>query len=526
MNLAFVVSACVAVLQIGIGVLLLPVSRAPGWGGARAFALIAFSAAGYSITNIAASYPPLPDALRMFAGQTSYLVAALFVSAWLVSAYGGEGGEGERARRLPRWTQGLVGLTLLAGLLAFAARHWCFTGEFTDLQVAWAGVRYRFATPSPLGEVASYIFLTGVLATSVAYCRPRGKEQRVSVAYVAGFSVFFLASVVEVLVTNGVIEFPFIADLGFLAVVLSMAVETAQRFIGDARRLSLASTYLTEEIDRRTEERDDAQRAWIEAERQAALGRLAAGVGHEINNPLAYLRLNVELMGEWGREHGAPEELMESVDSALDGADRIRGVVDALRAYSRPTTGTLVPVAPDMFVQAALRVTTHKLRALAEVRTSIERAPEVLGDEGRMVQVMVNLLLNAAQAHPDRPEGAKGIVGLRVGTTSDGKALIEVRDNGPGISREEVRRLTQPYFTTRFEAGGAGLGLFLARGVVEQLGGWLEIESAPGEGTLVRILLPPAHVAPSSALEAVRGRSLTAPGGVRVSSARVAAVGR
>jgi signal transduction histidine kinase len=420
----------------------------------------------------------------------------------------------------------LVGLTLLAGVLAVSTRRWFFTGHFTELEVAWAGVRYRFATPSAIGELASYIFLAGILATSVAICRPRGEAKRVSVAYVVGFSVFFVASLVEVLVTNGVIEFPLIADLGFLAVVLSMAVETAERFIDDARRLSVASTYLTEEIDRRTEERDDAQRAWIEAERPAALGRLAAGVGHEINNPLAYLRLNVELMGEWGREHGAPAELMESVDSALDGADRIRGVVDALRAYSRSTTGMLVPVSPEMFVQDALRVTTHKLRAVADVRTLIERAPEVLGDEGRLVQVMVNLLLNAAQATPDRPEGSKGVVDLHVGTASDGKAVIEVRDDGPGISRDEVRRLTQPYFTTRFEAGGAGLGLFLARGVVEQLGGLLEIESAVGEGTLVRIVLPPAQVAPASALEEVRGRSLTAPGGIRVSSARVAAVGR
>jgi len=524
-NVAFVVSACVAVLQLGIGVLLVPVSRAPGWRGAWAFALIAFSGAGYSATNLVASYWPLSDSAQLLGAQTSYLAATVFVSAWLVSAFGGESAS---VRQLPRWCQAFVVALLTAGLMSFLARSWFFTGQFTEVAVGWAGVRYRFPEPALLGELVSYLCLAGVAVTCVAYCSPRGQPKRVNVTYVVGFSILLVTTVIDVLVTIGALDFLFTADLGFLAVVLSMLAVTAERFIDDARRLSVASTYLTEEIDRRTEERDEAQRAWIEAEHQAALGRLAAGVGHEINNPLAYLRLNLELMQVWGRDHGSPEELLESVEGALDGADRIRGVVDALRAYSRPATGNLLPISPEHFTQAALRVTSHKLRGLAEVRTHLGRAPEILGDEGRLVQAMVNLLLNAAHASPDRAPEEKGVVDLLVGTAPGGRALIEVRDNGPGMSREEIRRLTQPYFTTRFEAGGAGLGLFLARGVVEQMGGVFEVESAVGEGTLVRILLPPAHPEPASALEGIAGRvrSLTAPGGIRVSSARVAAIGR
>lgn len=525
MNAAFVISACVAVLQIGIGALLFTVSLAPGWRGVRAFALVAFSAAAYSATNLAASYWPLADSVRLLAGQLSYLVAGIFVSACLVSAYGGESAS---VRSVPRWCKVLVAILLAGGLLAFVARRWFFTGTYTDVLVRWSAVHYRFPTPTPLGELVSYLFLAGLLATCAEYCRPRGPSNRVSLAYVIGFSIFFIAALVETLVSVGILDFLFVADLGFLAVVVAMAIVTAGQFIDDARRLSVASTYLTEEIDRRTEERDEAQRAWIEAERQAALGRLAAGVGHEINNPLAYLRLNLELMQVWGREHESPDELMESIEGALDGADRIRGVVDALRAYSRPATGTLLPISPEHFTQAALRVTSHKLRGLAEVRTRIERTPEVLGDEGRLVQAMVNLLLNAAQARPERASEGRGVVDVLVGTAPDGRALIEVRDDGSGLSREEIRRLTQPYFNTRFEGGGAGLGLFLARGVVEQMGGLLEVESVVGEGTLVRVLLPPVQAEPASALEGMAGRvrSLTAPGGIRVSSARVAAIGR
>ncbi|MEP7381400.1 MAG: HAMP domain-containing sensor histidine kinase [Gemmatimonadota bacterium] len=523
MNAAFVLSACVAVLHAGIGALLLPVSRAPGWRGARMSAVIAFSAAAYGAASLATAYAPLDDSVRMLASQFSYVAAAIFVSAWLVSAYGGDSAS---VRRLPRWVKGLAALTMFGGALAMVLRPWFFSGSFSDVEVAWAGVRYRFATPSVLGSLTTFLFLTGVLVASIAFCRPRGEGKRATVGYRIGFSIFFLASLIEVLVANGLLNFLFIADLGFLAVVTPLAAQTTRRFMDDARRLSVASTYLTEEIERRTEERDEAQQAWIEAERQAALGRLAAGVGHEINNPLAYLRLNVELMGVWGREHGSPEELMESVEGALDGADRIRGVVDALRAYSRPHSGALVPIAPELFTQAALKVTAHKLRDVAEVHTAIDSAPEVLGDEGRLVQVMVNLLLNAAQSHRERVPGANSRIGVRVGTTIDGKAMIEVSDNGPGISREDLRRLTQPYFSARFEGGGMGLGLFLARGVVEQLGGLLEIESEVGTGTLVRILLPAAEETPASALEPVLPRSGAVPVGSRVLVARGVAVGR
>ena len=119
------------------------------------------------------------------------------------------------------------------------------------------------------------------------------------------------------------------------------------------------SSYLSQEVDYRTQQRDEAQGALVEAERHAALGRLAAGVGHEINNPLTYLRLNVELIGEWADANSPCEELRESVESALDGADRIRRVVDALRAYSLADTGERRAMAPEDFVHSALRMSFH-----------------------------------------------------------------------------------------------------------------------------------------------------------------------
>lgn len=525
MNLAVLLSACVAVLQLGMGVLLLAVSRAPGWRQARVFAAIAMSAAMYSVGNIGASYDPMSDQWRRLLAVMSYVMAGVFVAAWLTYAYGGRDG---RVRAMPRWARALMIATLASA--AFCATGLQLrSGTFTDIVVEWAGLHYRFPTPNAAGQGITLLYLAGVLCVCGTFLQ-RKDGRRVHREYLFGFSVFLCATLIEVLITNGVIEFFFVADIGFIAVVIPMAAETVRRFIDDSRRLASLSTHLTEEVELRTQERDEVHHAWLEAERQASVGRLAAGVGHEINNPLAYLRLNIELIGEWGREHNAPPDLMESVESALDGADRIRRVVDALRAYSRQGTGQVAPVSTEAVTQAAIRVATHQLRG-AELDTVIDEAPAVMGEEAKLVQVVVNLLLNAAQAIAEGNTGRKGVITVRVGT-HEGHALIAVGDNGPGISREDLRRLTQPYFTTRANAGAMGLGLFLARGVVEQHGGSLEIESEVGTGTRVRVLLPSASDAsssrlptPSSALEPLGGRYGTPRSVVSTTPARGAAVG-
>ncbi|HEX4933688.1 MAG TPA: HAMP domain-containing sensor histidine kinase, partial [Gemmatimonadaceae bacterium] len=439
----------------------------------------------------------------------SYVAAGVFVAGWLLYAYGARRGT---LRQTPRWARAMV-VVALAGAALSATTLQLAPDAWVDVTVDWASLHYRFPAPNALGSAITCFYLVAIGCVCLPFLRERpGDERRWE--YLVGFSVFLAATVVEVLVTNGVIRFPFIADIGFIAVVIPMAAETVRRFIEDARRLSGLSTHLTEEIEIRTQERDEAHHAWIEAERQAAVGRLAAGVGHEINNPLAYLRLNLELIGEWGREHSAPSELMESVDGALDGADRIRRVVDALRASSRPGSGVHVPLALDGVTQAALRMAAHQLRGIT-LEVDPGDGATVTGDETRLVQAIVNLLLNAAQGVRQRT--AAGVVGgepprirVCVGNDREGRAVLEVADNGAGIAREDLRRLMQPYFSTRGGAGGIGFGLFLARGVFEQHGGTIEVESEPSVGTRVRVLLPAAGERPASVLESVQGASATA----------------
>ncbi|MCC6929705.1 MAG: HAMP domain-containing histidine kinase [Gemmatimonadaceae bacterium] len=512
MNAAVLLSACVAILQLAMAVLFIAVARAPGWRQARTFALIATSAAAYSAGNIGASWHPMADPIRRVLATVSYVAAGIFAAGWLVFAFGGSDG---RVREMPRWARALA-LASLGGAAISITTLQLSSDTWVDITVDWATLHYRFPAPNPLGSAITYVYLFVVVCVCMDLWRPRPAGER-TWEYRVGFSIFFLATAVEVLITNGVLRFFFVADVGFLAVVIPMAAATVRRFIADARRLSSLSTQLTMEVELRTQERDEAHHAWIEAERQASLGRLAAGVGHEINNPLAYLRLNLELMGEWGRDHAAPTELLESVESALDGADRIRRVVDALRASTRPGAGVFSPVSLEEVTQSALRVAAHQLRGVA-IDVDLSDAPTVLGDEPRLVQAMVNLLLNASQSvrqrwtNADESQAAPRIR-VQVATDREGRAALTVADNGAGISREELRRLMQPYFSTRGGAEGIGFGLFLARGVFEQHGGVVDVESNPGTGTQVRVRLPSALERQASALQPLQPLAASVGGG-------------
>lgn len=496
MSLPLLISACVAVLLAGLGVLLFAVARAPGWHNVRVFAAITLSASVYCAGHVTATWFPLSDEVRVVGAQLSVLSASLFSAGWLLRAHG------DRTRSLlvvPAWVRAWAVTLVTSGVIALVYPALYLDGTFTELTVEWARARYRFATVTPVGSAVGLFYLASIGVACARLLSRRHASGLLRWEQAASCAVFFAACTVELLVSMRLVAFPFVADLGFLALVLPMAAETVRRFIEAMRTLSESQRQLAQEVELRTHERDEAHSAWLEAERSAALGRLAAGVGHEINNPLAYLRLNLELLEEWGRTHAAPPDFRESVDSALDGADRIRRVIDALRAYARPATGRLTPVAAESVAQAAVGITAHQLRHVGAVHLHVQPAPTVLGEEGKLVQVVTNLLCNAGQAIAEGGTHRPGEIHVRVETAGDGRAVIEVRDNGPGISRDDLRRLTQPYFTTRAGAGAMGLGLFLARGVVEQHGGTLEIESALGVGTRVRVLLPPAGAPPSIA---------------------------
>jgi two-component system cell cycle sensor histidine kinase/response regulator CckA len=240
-----------------------------------------------------------------------------------------------------------------------------------------------------------------------------------------------------------------------------------------------------------------------QAERMAALGTLAAGVVHEINNPLTYVLLHINqairmmpTLGK-GADASRTQRVTELLTSALEGAERIREITRGIRTFSRVDDRPQDALDVREPLSAAIALVDHDLRHRARL-TRIDRGvPYVLADEGRLAQVFLNLLTNAVQA---LPEGAADAHHIRVTTFTDdeGRAVVEVSDTGSGIEAHNLPHIFEPFFTTKAVGDGTGLGLSISHGIVRSLGGEMQVESALGEGTTFRVILPPATRAPTS----------------------------
>ncbi len=253
-------------------------------------------------------------------------------------------------------------------------------------------------------------------------------------------------------------------------------------------------------VQRDVSERLRMQERLVKSERLASLGTLAAGVGHEISNPLTYIISNLELVhrelgaleaqGDVAHIHDRLVALHRKVTDASYGAKRVREIIRDLRSLTAThEKRDLVDLAA--VVERAIRLTDHELRERAVLECAIGPVPPVLGSEGALVQVVVNLLMNAAQAIPagDREHHT---IGISAATVEGGRAQLEVSDSGVGIPPEAVSRIFDPFFTTKEVGAGIGLGLSISHRIVTGLGGDIDVVSEPGRGSRFRIVLPPA----------------------------------
>jgi C4-dicarboxylate-specific signal transduction histidine kinase len=235
------------------------------------------------------------------------------------------------------------------------------------------------------------------------------------------------------------------------------------------------------------------------ADRLATVGRLAAGVGHEINNPLAYMLGNLRfIQDELSRMEGAPtaedrQELLAAVQETRDGAERVRLIVQDLKVLSRPDDVATAAVELSQVVRSAGKMAAHEVLPRARFVEDCEAAPPVRGNEARLGQVLLNLLINAAHAiEPGQVE--RNEIRVTAREREPGRVTLEVSDTGCGIPPENLSRIFEPFFTTKEVGVGTGLGLWVCHGIVTSLGGELTVESTVGRGTTFRITLPIAEV--------------------------------
>ena len=281
------------------------------------------------------------------------------------------------------------------------------------------------------------------------------------------------------------------------------------------RQVALRTADLTREIAERRHAEEELrlnQQQLLQADKMAALGVLVSGVAHEINNPTGLILLEVpnlkryntdasKVLDRYYRDNGEftcgglpysrmREEVPRSLEKIMESGKRIKRIVDDLKEFARggdSTTSETVDL--NAVTQASVRLVEPSLRKAAArfSATYDEDLPRIRGNAQRIEQVLVNLILNACQA---LPESGGGIALTTGHDTVRGTVIFRLVDEGSGILPEHLARLTDPFFTTKRDQGGTGLGLSVSAGIVKEQGGTLEFASPPDGGTAVTLTLP------------------------------------
>ncbi len=227
------------------------------------------------------------------------------------------------------------------------------------------------------------------------------------------------------------------------------------------------------------------------ADRLASMGRLAAGVAHEINNPLAHLIASLDLLArDLGASHAARRTgVDELLDDARHSADRVRRIVRDLKSLTRPDEETLEAVEVEEILDSAIKVAGHELRHRAEVVREYGPTPRLWCNAARLGQLFLNLLVNAAQAIPVGASRANRVT-VRLRSPDPQSIQVEIEDTGAGIAAEHLPQLFEPFFTTKGVGEGTGIGLAICQRIVSDLDGEIRVTSAPGRGSTFTVDLP------------------------------------
>jgi PAS domain S-box-containing protein len=269
-------------------------------------------------------------------------------------------------------------------------------------------------------------------------------------------------------------------------------------------------------------ERKAMHEKMVQADRLAAVGTLAAGIAHEINNPLAYVLLGIQyLERELPKVLLHPErmnDMLARLSEVRTGAERVGGIVSGLKMFARADEAERGPVDLRDVVDAAIKIADNEIRHRARLVRTYEDNVLVQGNAARLEQVFLNLLVNAAHAVEGR-QPASGEIKVHLRSPSADRVIAEVSDNGAGVAEDVLPRVFDPFFTTKPVGVGTGLGLPICRSIVEGFGGTITMHSELGRGTTVRVSLPAQvdsdlpgvtepRVAPSSFPPLPRGKVL------------------
>lgn len=277
---------------------------------------------------------------------------------------------------------------------------------------------------------------------------------------------------------------------------------------------------VNQSLSKTLEKLKDQKAQMLHQEKLASIGQLAAGVAHEINNPAAFVKSNMgaikryvkaikkafadneklietlpdnvrdSAVAQWGElKEGFDldyilDDFIDIVEDTFDGVDRIEDIVKSLKNFARPDQGSAVRFNINTCIENTLKVAWGQIKYKAALEKNLEDIPDVLGQPGSMGQVFLNLLVNASQAIEEN--GCIILTSRREGSY----AVVTIKDDGCGISQENIHRIFDPFFSTKKQGEGTGLGLSISHGIVRNNGGTLNVESEVGVGTQFTLRMP------------------------------------
>ncbi len=479
MNVAAAIAIASASLSFGVGLVSLRISRAPGSGDQRWFSIVAFSSAAYSVCNLGTT---LALSAPVVVWTSRLEVALVAVSLWAWVHYSNAFlGRGERA-----WERTAARVVLAAGAVCLVPGV-AFRDAVVDRPYPPLGVVYRQALTTPAADAFMAALVLAALLLLVRFAQAASARLANARVVAASFGAFVVFGAVDALATAGA-DLPFALDSGVAIPVLAMGWVITSRFVASANELDALRASALAEVEARTKDLATALDALHQSEKLAALGQFANGVAHEVNSPAAVVATSLRYLADASAAGRFPPDGAEVIADALAAMKRIndlvRKLVDAGRVAAVPG-GLSVIAAADLVGKVAADA-----RARAGERIAIvEAAPQGLAVRARRESIEQVLSLLVANAIDAIPRGQRGRIEIGAERVGD-RLRISVRDDGAGMTPEVLRRAFDPFFTTKPDGAGAGLGLPVARGIVEANGGTVWLESRPGAGATAFIELP------------------------------------
>jgi signal transduction histidine kinase len=489
MTLPAALSIAAATLGVAVALLSWRLATAPGWQEMRRFALISLTAGLYCLCE---SFTTLnvPGSTVAWASRIGMFVAAFHGPSWVLYIAAQEG------RPAKLWEKGVFVVGMVVAVLS-AIPGAIVTDRVTHRAVDWLGVTYADVEATTFGAAIYGLYCATLLIPLVVYVRKALRRKPAAAAHAAGLTVLAAAATNDSFVGAGMWNAPYMLSLGFMAAVLASGGVLLSRFVDQARELESLSRDLEAQVASRTDELARAVDALLRAEKLAALGRLAAGAAHELNNPCSVVSTNLAYLRHALVEKGSiPDDADRCLDESVGAANRIariiRQLVDAGRAGAKVNI-EMCSFAVRPVVEKAVASARVGLRSAPKVDVSGDDDLQASGDPALLQQIIVNLVVNAAHAVEAR-NGA-GHVHVRVEANTD-NVHIDVEDDGSGISKSHIDHIFEPFFTTKRPGQGMGLGLAVSLGLARAQGGDIVVASTGPTGTTMRVHLGSARNEP------------------------------